>query len=140
MMVKGTRRTRSGVEGWDITSPEAQGLHRCIQPGVQDCQTVSVYRLNLRQGSEYTLESGELEMNPVLIRGQARISGAGLEGELGKLDSFYIPGKAEVRVEALEDCVFYIGAAAGRAMGNPLYVSLTWNFPWGISTRSTGMG
>lgn len=139
-MMVGNKENKKRMEGWDITSPEAQGLHRCIQPGVQDCQTVSVYRLNLRQGSEYTLESGELEMNPVLIRGQARISGAGLEGELGKLDSFYIPGKAEVRVEALEDCVFYIGATAWEGYGKPFVRKFDPELPLGDIHQIHGHG
>ncbi len=54
----GNVENRKRMEGWGITSPEAEGFHKCIVPGVQDCKAVHIYRLNLNAGSAYTLESG----------------------------------------------------------------------------------
>lgn len=64
----GNLENKKRMEGWDVTSPESEGLHKCIQPGIQDCKAVSIYRVNLNAGSVFELESGELEMNPVLIK------------------------------------------------------------------------
>ena len=136
----GNAENKKRMEGWDITSPKTEGLHACIRPGVQDCQAVSVYRLNLNKGSSFTLESKELEMNPVLLSGRAGIAGEGLTGELGKLDSFYIPGNAAVKLEALEDCVFYIGAAVCEGYGRPFVRRFDKDLPLGEIHQIHGHG
>lgn len=128
------------MEGWDITSPETEGLHKCVQPGVQDCKVAHVYRLNLNQGSKYTLESGELEMNSVLLKGMAKVSCSAFEEKLVKLDSFYITGGMTVEIEALEDCIFYIGGAVCEGYGKPFVRKFDKDLPLGEIHQIHGHG
>lgn len=52
-----------------------------------------MFRLNLPAGESYTLESKELELHPVLLAGEAKLSGhASLDQDMEKFDSCYIPG------------------------------------------------
>ena len=113
----GNIENKKRMEGWDITSPETEGFHKCIVPGVQDCKVAHIYRLNLNRGSSYVLESGELEMNPVLLKGAAKITCDQFDDTIAKLDSFYIIGGMSVKIQALEDCIFYIGAAVCEMLG-----------------------
>lgn len=99
-MMTGNLENKKRMEGWDVTSPESEGLHKCIQPGIQDCKAVSIYRVNLNAGSVFELESGELEMNPVLIKGKAAVSCIAFQEEMEPLDSFYITGKMTVKIQA----------------------------------------
>ena len=103
---------KARMEQWKIRSPESEGLHHCVKPGVQDCKVANIMRLNLAKGSKHVLRSGALEMNAALMKGAARISSDDFDEVMNKLDSFYIPGDHEVEIEALEPLVFYIGAAA----------------------------
>ena len=52
-MMTGNLENKKRMEGWDVTSPESEGLHKCIQPGIQDCKAVSIYRVNLNAGSVF---------------------------------------------------------------------------------------
>lgn len=134
---------QSNVErmwGWDITSPETEGFHPCIVPGVQDCKSLHIYRLNLNAGSRYTLESGELEMNPVLIKGKAKVSCPAFQEEMDAKDSFYIPGKTTVEIEAVENVIFYIGAAVCEGYGSPFFRKFDLSLPLGEIHQIHGHG
>ena len=128
------------MRGWDITSPEAEGFHACIEPGIQDCRSVHIYRLNLPAGKRFTLESGELEMNPVLIKGRARVSCPAFREEMEAKDSFYIPGRTAVEIEAVEDAVFYIGAAVCEGYGAPFFRKFDLSLPLGEIHQIHGHG
>lgn len=128
------------MRGWDITSPESEGFHACIEPGIQDCRSVHIYRLNMPAGKRFTLESGELEMNPVLIKGRARVSCPAFREEMEGKDSFYIPGRTAVEIEAAEDAVFYIGAAVCEGYGAPFFRKFDLSLPLGEIHQIHGHG
>lgn len=128
------------MEGWDITSPETEGLHKCIQPGIQDCKAVSIYRLNLNAGSNFELESGGLEMNPVLVKGKAFVKCEAFCEEMDALDSFYITGKMKVEIQAKEDCIFYIGGAQCEGYGKPFFRKFQKDLPLGEIHQIHGHG
>ena len=125
---------------WKHQSPEVPGFHTVIAPGINDCQAAYIYRLNLLAGTSFRLCSKEQEMNAALISGQAAIRGAGLEAELADLDSFYIPGECEVEIQALADCVFYIGAALCEGYGKPFWRRYDLSLPIGDIHQIHGSG
>ena len=139
-MMTGNLENKKRMEGWDVTSPESEGLHKCIQPGIQDCKAVSIYRLNLNAGSVFELESGELEMNPVLIKGKAAVSCTAFQEEMEPLDSFYITGKMTVKIQAEEECIFYIGAATCEGYGKPFFRKFQKDLPLGEIHQIHGHG
>lgn len=134
------KENRARMRGWNIVSPVREGFHACIRPGVQDCKSVHIYRLNLRKGDVHTLESGSLEMNPVLLEGMAEITTSQWKEKMVKLDSFYIPGDTSVRIEALEDCVFYIGAAICEGYGKLFFRKFDKDLPFGEIHQIHGHG
>lgn len=131
---------RARMEEWNITSEDAEGLHQCIQPGLQDCKAVHIYRLNLNKGSSYLLESGELEMNCVLLKGLAEITSSEFKEKMVKLDSFYIPGGMTVTIKALEECIFYIGGAVCEGYGKAFFRKFDQNLPLGEIHQIHGQG
>ena len=128
------------MEGWNITSPETEGMHKCIQPGVQDCKVSNIYRLNLKKGSKYVLESGDLEMNPVLLKGSAQVACIAFQEDMCKLDSFYIPGHMTVDITAVDDCIFYIGGAVCEGYGKPFFRKFDKNLSLGEIHQIHGHG
>lgn len=125
---------------WRVVSPEAEGFHRVIAPGLSDCRVVSIYRLNLRKGHRYTLASGKEEMNTLLVKGAARAEGEGLDGEMAELDSFYIPGGSSVQLTAREDVSFYIGAAPCEGVGKAFFRRYEPELPLGEIHQVHGSG
>lgn len=134
------RENRKRIEAWNIASPSTEGLHVCIQPGVHDCEEAYIYRLNLKKGSVYTLKSENLEMNAVLISGMANVTTGELKEGMVKLDSFYIIGQMSVRLEALDECIFYIGAAAYEGFGKPFFRKFDKELPLGAVHQIHGCG
>lgn len=128
------------MEGWYISSPDETGFHACVQPKIQDCNAVHIYRLNLNQGEVYELQSGKLEMNPVLLSGMAKITIGDIEEKMVKLDSFYITGGTVVRIEAIEDCIFYIGAAVCEGYGKTFFRKFNKDLPLGEIHQIHGHG
>lgn len=131
---------KTRMEGWKISSSDHEGLHKCIQPGVQDCKVAHIYRLNLKAGDTTILESGELEMNPVLIKGRAEVSGEVFCEKMETLDSFYITGSMSVEIKATEDCVFYIGGAVCEGFGKPFFRRFDKSLPLGEIHQIHGHG
>lgn len=131
---------RKRMEGWKVNAPKLEGLHKCIQPGVQDCKVAHIYCLNLKQGSRFVLESGELEMNPVLLQGKAKICCDFFKEEMNALDSFYITGGTSVEIKALEDCSFYIGGAVCEGFGKPFFRRFDKELPLGEIHQIHGQG
>ena len=134
------KENKERMQGWNVVSPDSEGFHACIEPGVQDCKVAHIYRLNMEKGTVYTLESGNLEMNPVLLKGMADITTGERKEKMVKLDSFYITGGMTVRIEALEDCVFYIGAAVCEGYGKPFFRKFDRNLPLGDIHQIHGHG
>ncbi len=148
---------------WHVQSPSTPGFHEVIIPGREDCRVVHVFRLNLPAGQVYQLSSGHLEMNAVLIAGQARARGVGVRsgngggqhigifgstGQLGRTspislsryDSIYIPGAHTVEIAAVEDCIFYIGGAPFEGTGVPFFRRFNPELPLGDVHQIHGHG
>lgn len=138
--MKKNNSSKSSMEKWNIISNECEGMHHCIKPDVQDCKVANVLRLNLSEGSKYVLKSGEMEMNPVLIKGSAIISSKDINETMNKLDSFYIPGNYCIEIEALETAVFYIGAAVCEGYGEPFFRKFSKDMPIGQIHQIHGNG
>lgn len=131
----------AALRQWRVQSPEAPGFHPVITPDRCACQEAQVYRLNLPKGRSYTLESGTLEMHPVLIHGAARLHGpAPLDEKMTRFDSFYIPGGTQVNITAEEDCVFYIAAARYEGTGQLLFRRFDPSLPIGSLHQIHGDG
>lgn len=139
--MKGNMKDKEQMTGWEFTSPVEEGYHTVIMPGRDDCRAVYIFRLNLNRGNGYTLESGELELNPVLICGKAKLaSEIGLSGEVTRFDSFYIPAKARVTIQAVTDVVFYVGGAVYEGIGIPSFRKYDATLPIGDMHQIHGKG
>ncbi len=129
------------MAGWKFTSPVEEGYHAVIQPGRDDCRAVSIARLNLNRGNSYTLQSKVLELNPVLIYGKARVvSEIGLNGEINRFDSLYLPAGARVTIHAVTDVVFYVGGANFEGIGVPSFRAFDATLPIGDLHQIHGKG
>jgi 5-deoxy-glucuronate isomerase len=129
------------MESWRIQSPEEPGFHPVVTPEDCACQETRVYRLNLPAGERYRLESGELEMHPVLIEGTACLSGhSELSQHMKQFDAFYIPGNDTVTICAETDCVFYIAAAVYEGYGKPFFRAFDKDAPVGDIHQIHGEG
>lgn len=125
---------------WDIISPEGDGFHPCVVPGTQDCLSVHIYRLNLSAGSSFRLETGRLEMNPVLVKGRARVTCAAFRESMEAKDSFYLPGGHTVDIVATEACIFYIAGAVDEGFGAPFFRRFDLSLPLGEIHQIHGHG
>ncbi len=96
---------------WIYPSSEAPGFHAVVTPDNSACTCTWVYRLNLVAGESHTIESGDKEMNGVVIAGTATVVHGSEEERLDRLDSFYLPGDDTVVITATDDLIMYIGAA-----------------------------
>lgn len=133
--------TKERMTAWAVQSCEEPGFHAVISPEKSECYDTRVYRLNLSAGKSYTLNSGELEMNPVLISGSVILSGHSvLDMEMGKLDSFYFAGGESVVITANEDSVFYIGAALYEGYGKTFFRRFDISQPIGTVHQIHGSG
>ena len=126
---------------WRFQSTDEPGFHGVITPETAECVAAQVYRLNLPAGESYLLESGTLEMHPVLISGSAAISGhSELSGSMEKLDSFYIPGGHSITITAQKDSAFYIAAAKYEGIGRPFFRKFNPDLPIGDIHQIHGSG
>lgn len=126
---------------WRFQSSDEPGFYKVITPATAECTVAQVFRLNLLAGESYTLESGALEMHPVLISGCARLSGhKELSEDIEKLDAFYIPGGNSVIISAVSDCAFYIAAAKYEGIGRPFFRKFDMDLPIGDIHQIHGSG
>lgn len=134
-------KEKPSLPDWHIVSPEEPGLHKVVAPGKTPNKAAYIFRLNLRPEEKYRLASGNLEMNPVLIQGSCRIVGCGMEEEMHKLDSFYIPGQSEINITAGKaGAVFYIGAGLYEGIGKPFFRRCDLTLPLGEIHQIHGEG
>ncbi len=96
---------------WAIQSPTNEGFHAIFEAGKSACSVLSFFRLNLSAGKTFTHDSGELEMDYVLISGEAELSFGDEKVTSYPLDALYVPGHTSVSIYAVKDSVFYIPAA-----------------------------
>lgn len=130
------------MDGWAVQSSEEPGFHAVVTPDKCACQETQIYRLNLRAGDTYTLNSEKLEMHPVLCEGQAKLSGnQELNGlQMEKYDSFYVPAETEVTITAEEDCFYYVAAAICEGYGKTFFRKFDANLPIGDLHQIHGEG
>lgn len=139
--MKGNLENKKRMESWDFTSPTERGFHEVIIPGKADCKAVYIYRLNMAAGDSYILKSGELEMHPVLMSGNASLSNhPTLNQDMKKFDSFYIPGNSEIKISAEKDCIFYIAGAKYEGIGEPSFRKFDITLPIGDIHQIHGKG
>lgn len=136
-----TKNHSEMIRTWAVQSPQEAGFHAVITPESAQCQHARVYRLNLPSGNTYTLHSGKLEMNPVLVSGSAQLSGhARFPKKMQKLDSFYLAGNDTVEITALDNCIFYIAAAIYEDVGISFFRAFDRNLPIGQIHQIHGTG
>lgn len=129
------------METWPVQSPETPGFHKVITPDACECKAAQIFRLNLPGGESYRLESGELEMNAVVIYGAASLSGnADLPADMKRFDSFYVPAGTSVEIKAEEDLVMYIGGALYEGIGKTLFRRYDASLPIGEVHQIHGEG
>ncbi|NSW89263.1 MAG: 5-deoxy-glucuronate isomerase [Firmicutes bacterium] len=138
LQVQEIRQPRT--EEWKVPSPSVEGFHEVVSPKKTKCEYAYMYRLNLPERKEYILNSGKLEMNAVLINGKCSIKSDKLEECMHKFDSFYIPGKTSIKIAALENCTFYIGAAECNGIGKEFFRKYEKELPFGEIRQIHGNG
>ena len=129
------------MSAWNVQSLDTPGFHSVITPDNSDCQVAHVYRLNLPEGQSFRLQTGDLEMHPVLIQGAASLSPhVGLKTQMERFDSFYLPASDEITITAQIDCIFYIAAAIYEGIGTPSFRPFIPNLPIGAIHQIHGAG
>lgn len=129
------------METWRVQSPEEPGFHAVITPEASACKETQIYRLNLPKGESFELKTGSLEMHPVLIQGEAQISGhEKLCRTMKRFDAFYLPGEETVTLTALEPCIFYIAAAVCEGYGKAFFRAFEKDAPVGDIHQIHGEG
>lgn len=134
--------TKERMEKWKIISPEEYGFYEVISPVRNDCQQTFIYRLNLKEGEEFLLNPSKiskdrnneyigLELNTILVKGNAEVENEIFEEEMKRLDSFYIIKDTKTRIKATSDCIFYIGGAIDEGYGKPYYRKFDLTLPIG---------
>lgn len=132
--------TKKRMEDWKFISTEEEGFHEIISPQKADCEQVYIYRLNLLAGNTYVLKTEEKEMNIACVKGQAKIACKAFEEACNKLDSFYLTKEMEVTIQAIEDSIFYIGAAIDEGYGMPFFRRFDASLPIGEVHQIHGEG
>lgn len=130
------------MEKWRFQSQEASGFHQVIVPGRDDCKAIHIYRLNLSKGQRHQIQSEKLELHPVLIKGEALLSGpVPLDKRtMKRFDSFYIPAATSVEIMAMEDSVFYIAGANFEGIGAVSFRTYDPDLPIGDIHQIHGAG
>lgn len=132
---------KARMEQWSVQSPDTPGFHAVIVPETCACQHTRIYRLNLPKGQSHQLDSGALELHPVLIEGAAQLLGhATLNQAMKRYDAFYIPGGETVTITALQDCIFYIAGAVCEGHGKPFFRAFDLSQPVGDIHQIHGTG
>lgn len=128
------------LQNWQISTPREKGFFEVVKPGQNDCKVLHFFRLNLSGGERFTLKSDQLELNAALVKGKADLKSVYFNVSLEKLDSFYLPGEAEVQLTAIQDSVFYIGGAAFEGIGSPFFRKYQKDLPLGEIHQIHGSG
>lgn len=106
------------LDKWLFSSPSTDGFHKVISPNNSDCKVSWIFRLNLPKNHSYTIDSNNLELNGIVIKGKIQIYYGSKEYSLGYLDSLYIPGNSKVKISAVDDLIMYIGGGPYEGIGN----------------------
>jgi 5-deoxy-glucuronate isomerase len=116
---------------WKYSSPEKQGFHRVISPENSDCKTTWGFRLNLDAGDEYLLQDDLLELNGAIISGAASLQFEGESHMLSARDAFYLPGKHQIKILAINDLTIFMGGAPCEGKGKFLVRKYDLTLPLG---------
>ncbi|WP_307988678.1 5-deoxy-glucuronate isomerase [uncultured Fusobacterium sp.] len=129
------------MEKWKVKSSKDQGFHKVITPENSDCKVAQIFRLNLKAGESYELESNNLELHPVLIEGEAQLSEHKiLNQKMEKFDSFYIPANEKIKITASKDSIFYIAGAVYEGIGEVTFRKFDITLPIGDIHQIHGEG
>lgn len=140
-MSKSAISRKEELRSWRIQSPESSGWHTVIAPKTSASVVSYVFRLNLDKGQTYEINSGDLEIHPVLIHGKAELSNNDqLPPLMSRYDSFYIPAHTSVTVTALEPCVWYVGGAKYEGIGEISFRKFDITLPIGDIHQIHGHG
>jgi 5-deoxy-glucuronate isomerase len=60
-------------QNWKYISPETEGFHEVINPENSACKITWIFRLNLLAGKSHILKKEDLELNAVIISGEAEV-------------------------------------------------------------------
>jgi 5-deoxy-glucuronate isomerase len=119
---------RAHPDGWKYRSPEEPGLHVVVSPENSPCVVTWIYRLNLGSGQRHVLGNARLELNGLVIAGDAMLVRGGQTYRLAKCDSFYLPAGETVEVTAGSSMSMYLGGGPDEGVGSfyvrPLDLSL----------------
>jgi 5-deoxy-glucuronate isomerase len=103
---------------WRYPSTDEPGIQLVVSPYNSACIATWAYRLNLNAGESFTLNHSELELNGAVIKGKVSVEhGGDGSSALNKLDSFYLPGGDEAKIQARDAAVLYIGGAEYHGVG-----------------------
>ena len=102
---------------WKYSSPKEEGFHEIITPDNSACKITWIFRLNLTENSEYSLQQKNLELNGVVINGSIKIQKGPESFDLGRLDAFYLPSGEQITIRAEADCSVYIGGSICEKKG-----------------------
>ena len=125
--VKALLNNRPTADMIHAICPTANGFHVVISPETYPSKCTYIFRLNMRKGDTYCLNSEKLEMNAVLIQGKVKAEIADEAMTLNRLDSFYIPGDCRATLSAEEDSAFIIGGAPYDGIGKPVFKAFVSN-------------
>lgn len=113
---------------WKYGSPSEEGFHTVVSPHNSACKITWIFRLNLSKGAKYRLQNDSLELNGAIISGQARVSCLDHSYQLNQRDSFYLPSRQSLEIEALSGLTIFIGGGPcdgkGRFYVRPYDISL----------------
>lgn len=96
---------------WKYSSLDLPGFHEVVSPQNSELKITWGFRLNLNKGDSHLLKNEKLELNGVIISGEARILINDQTHILSVRDSFYLPGRQEIKILAISRLVVFIGGA-----------------------------
>lgn len=128
------------MKSWKYQSTNEVGFHKIIQPSLDDCSELNIFRLNLENGTDYTIKSNNLELNGVVIDGCCKIKSTKLDTKLEKFDSFFISANNEIKIKAKEKLIMYIAGAEGFTDNYQKVRKFNWGLPLGKIHQIHGSG
>lgn len=99
------------ILNWKFTSPEKEGFHTVVSPENSNCKTTWAFRLNLAESNKFELRNDGLELNGIVVSGEAKINFDGKSYPINARDSFYLPAEKTLQIEAKTKLVMFIGGA-----------------------------
>lgn len=116
---------------WKFESPDSPGFHEVVSPNNSECKTTWGFRLNLEKGSVFELIDKKLELNGVVISGDADIHFKSKKYTLSKRDSVYLPAGQKNEIQAKSNLVMFFGGAPFENKGEFFVRKYDLNLPLG---------